>query len=501
VNTAPRRAWGLAAAAVVAAVFAPGVWRHAFIGDDAYISFRYAANLVAGHGPVFNPGERVEGYTNPSWVALMALVMALGGDPEAASLALGVLSGAAALLAVALCSERGLRHPLAWLAPLCLAANRSFTAWSTGGLETMLFSALVTGAFAAWLREQRAGRPGVSALLLAGAALTRPEGALFFGLAWLSWAPRWRAGDTPLSRWLAWSVAWGLPVGAHLGWRLSYYGAPLPNTFYAKVSGSWFSQGDAWLRWFLELHQGWLLVLLAGAALLWRRGRATAACAALAGLLTAYLLYVGGDRFEFRLLVMALPFYYLLAAEGVEALLAHPRLGRLGVVAAVALPISAALPTWTTPGQVAPRGVVKVEDIGRYASERAEEGRALRRLVEAGLLDEGVVIAVTGAGALPYFAGLPTIDVHGLNDATIARMEVSERGVIGHEKRAPESYLRERGVVLNDVLNRLVFSGDSRCPPPEDGLKCARGGGVVLIFDTTLDDAALRARLSGFELQ
>lgn len=32
--------------------------------DDAYISYRYALNLVAGHGLVYNPGEYVEGYTN-----------------------------------------------------------------------------------------------------------------------------------------------------------------------------------------------------------------------------------------------------------------------------------------------------------------------------------------------------------------------------------------------------------------------------------------------------
>jgi hypothetical protein len=29
--------------------------------DDAYISLRYARNLIDAHGLVFNPGERVEG--------------------------------------------------------------------------------------------------------------------------------------------------------------------------------------------------------------------------------------------------------------------------------------------------------------------------------------------------------------------------------------------------------------------------------------------------------
>src|SRR6266404_6223228 len=49
--------------------------------DDAFISFRYARNLVEGHGLVFNPGERVEGYTNFVWVLLAALFMKIGIDP------------------------------------------------------------------------------------------------------------------------------------------------------------------------------------------------------------------------------------------------------------------------------------------------------------------------------------------------------------------------------------------------------------------------------------
>src|SRR4029434_7187421 len=57
--------------------------------DDAFITFRYAANLVAGHGLVFNPGERVEGYSNFLWTILIAAGLRLGIDPVGASKALG----------------------------------------------------------------------------------------------------------------------------------------------------------------------------------------------------------------------------------------------------------------------------------------------------------------------------------------------------------------------------------------------------------------------------
>src|SRR5690606_11734606 len=61
-----------------------------FINDDAFISFRYADNLVRHGELTFNPGERVEGYTNFLWTMVMAGVLALGGDPVPWSKGLGV---------------------------------------------------------------------------------------------------------------------------------------------------------------------------------------------------------------------------------------------------------------------------------------------------------------------------------------------------------------------------------------------------------------------------
>ena len=55
-----------------------------FLCDDAFISFRYAENWVAGRGLVFNAGEQVEGYTNFSWTMLCALGMQLGIEPALA---------------------------------------------------------------------------------------------------------------------------------------------------------------------------------------------------------------------------------------------------------------------------------------------------------------------------------------------------------------------------------------------------------------------------------
>ena len=52
--------------------------------DDAFISYRYARNLVEGHGLVWNVGQRVEGYTDFLWVVLISGALAVGIDAELA---------------------------------------------------------------------------------------------------------------------------------------------------------------------------------------------------------------------------------------------------------------------------------------------------------------------------------------------------------------------------------------------------------------------------------
>ena len=64
-----------------------------FLGDDCYISFRYAEHLAKGYGLVWNVGEYVEGYTHLSWVLLLALGIKLGVSPETFSIILGASSG------------------------------------------------------------------------------------------------------------------------------------------------------------------------------------------------------------------------------------------------------------------------------------------------------------------------------------------------------------------------------------------------------------------------
>ena len=123
--------------------------------DDAFISFRYSENLAAGRGWVFNAGERVEGYGNFLWVALLAACCRLGAPIPASSRALGLLLSLATVLTAAALVRRILPSAkLAGLpAALLLAASPAVAMWAGGGMEVPLFSFLALLASGFWMVE------------------------------------------------------------------------------------------------------------------------------------------------------------------------------------------------------------------------------------------------------------------------------------------------------------------------------------------------------------
>ncbi|MFQ5600848.1 MAG: hypothetical protein ACE5G2_09885, partial [Candidatus Krumholzibacteriia bacterium] len=149
--------------------------------DDAYISYRYAEHLAAGRGLVFNPGERVEGYSNLLWVLLLTGFARMGANLEIVSqvLALGCSVGALLLAVHALRQLFGVHSALlAALVVLGLAASGYYAAWSVAGLESTLFGFLLLAAWYRFVIEVREGSGALQLLapLLALLALTRPEG-------------------------------------------------------------------------------------------------------------------------------------------------------------------------------------------------------------------------------------------------------------------------------------------------------------------------------------
>lgn len=61
----------------------------AFLQDDAFITFRYAANIADGLGPVWEPGNYVQGYSNPLWTFTLAAGRMMGFPIETSAIAIG----------------------------------------------------------------------------------------------------------------------------------------------------------------------------------------------------------------------------------------------------------------------------------------------------------------------------------------------------------------------------------------------------------------------------
>ena len=431
-TTAARRStWQEAVVVAAAAAGAAALALHLrMLFDDSFIAFRYADNLARGRGLVFNPGERVEGYTCLFWVLLLAAVARAGLDVVAWSHVLGALAAAATVLATAGLAWRVTPPSPRWahlVGPILVAAHPAFALWGGSGMETTLFTLLVTGATLAWVRQPGGATSGV---LLALGAMTRPEGVLW-GAAFA--VDQLRHG---LRRW-AWLVAAAVLVVPQLFWRLAYYGYPVPNTFYAKVGGGLAAVGSGldYLAAFLGPGGGAVLGALAALGIAADREH-RALWLTLVGLVGAYVVWVGGDVFPMhRFLVPVLPVLAALAAAGVAA--GWERLGARTASMAVAF--------------------VGVGLVFLYAREleRAEfTAAASTRLCTVARGVAGYLaretrpeepIAAMGVGVLAYYGDRPVVDMLGLTDVHIAHRDVPMgTGVRGHEKYDADYVLSRR---------------------------------------------------------
>jgi arabinofuranosyltransferase len=470
------------AAMVAAVVLLPHARLFDFVTDDAYISFRYARNLALHGQLVFNLGERVEGYTNFLWTVILAIGIKLGLGPVALSRFLGVALGIATLAVVVRMSLRlsgEVRSRWHLVAPLLLATMGAYACWCSGGLETQLFTFLVTLGFELALAEVARGRGYASAAAFAFAAMTRPEGAVLFALVALFRGLtnlRRHRRLVPAKHELAWVALFlGLFV-PYFAWRWQYYGWPFPNTFYVKssgASGTW-KLGAYYLRRFCEdygVHFLAIIALLGRAERDDSRRRDLRLLAAIVCLFfAAYVMKVGGDFMGlYRFILPVVPLAAVVLAESarrMHALLA-PRLGAwasglaLALVGAGFLVGSVHTDRQALTFVGADNGIDMPAYLKRYAEERIPVGKWLGQHKQP---DDFATYG--GAGVIPYYSEIPGFDVFGLVDATIAhdaRMTVSNRP--GHQKWGSDEYMLSRKPTL--ITHRYCLG--PACPVDNGG--------------------------------
>jgi arabinofuranosyltransferase len=285
-------------------------WQLRWVSEDGFIYLRVVENLLAGDGPVFNPGERVEAYTGPAWLALLAagsallpfaaaehIAVVLGAALAAGGLAAGTL-GTRRLLGAAAGREGVLALPLG---ALVVAALPPFCDYATAGLETPLVLAWLGGC---WWGLVRSPRSLALAAAIGTGPLIRPDLAIFaaaFLLGQLVLArPGLRRGAAVVA------VAAALPV-AYQVFRMGYFATLVPTTALAKEPG--LANWGRGLDYLANLLVPYLLPLpLAALAVLGARRRTLLAGIAVAAALVhvLYVVRLGGDYMHARMLLPSL---------------------------------------------------------------------------------------------------------------------------------------------------------------------------------------------------
>lgn len=511
-SIAPRRLLSPAEIAALAAlcllVYFLTLVTYNHLGEDAFISYRYTRNLVAGHGLVYNPGEWVEGYSNLLWVLLLAPFEALGIRLHIAARLLSAAFHGAIIVGAYLLARRllpGELPPLLrWWLPVAVLAEPLLHYHLDRGLETVSWVSLQALALFAL---GAGASPWLAGAFAACVVWSRPEG-IGFALAlapaafWLHQSHRGiplptRQALLNTGRYLLLPVVFCI---AQLLFRRVAYGSWVPNTVVAKSGGMFASIRE--IMEFVASHAFWPLAGLAGLVLGYTRSRfrvlsVAGLCLVLAGLL---FRLVAGDQHNtgFRYLIPVLVpclaglwiLLVLLAGGLVRRLdFRPPPCGhrRFPVVLLACL--------FLVPVPVMP---VDLDTPGSFfrGNTNAPRSRLLNRLMEreswnlrqrwewflsdpvfinadagrwvAAHLPPDAVIGADQIGQFGYHAhpGQTIIDVLGLTDATIAR-----RGL-------DAGYLGERGVdylVIEVCLDIPLWPRDWRLQPHVHAVRHALG--------------------------
>jgi hypothetical protein len=491
--TRPVVFWAIALLAVAAAA-TQAYWLR-WSCDDAYISFRYAAHFVEGHGLVFNrdPAEApVEGYTNFAWTMLLALGMWLGftGDRiEYWSQGWGVAAHAGTVLLLAAMAWRtSAGRAVVPIAAMGYAALHHAASLAPAGLETALFVLLVTamGQGCLGLRcPLAAWRLGFLGVLL---AMTRPDGGLLVAVTGcFVLYDSWRRWDFSLLR--SYLLPFVLLLVPYLLWRYSYYGYWVPNTFYAKSAGDPYpGQGLRYLWEFFRCYAVLIPVLLLPVVRVWRlpasERRPWLVVLAFVLPYLGFVVWVGGDFMFSRFVLPVLP-VLLLSLDWLFLPRAESPAGsrwsapaQVGAAATLVLGLlGRSEPSWLrkhpNPLGFSDNRAISVAEFVpgiSYIEAMRFAGHFLGGLFEG--LD--VRVGLVGSHAnLAYRSRVPVaVECStGLTDARIAHTPIVTRGAIGHEKGYAQHvrYLtHERGVQftfdldfragdLTDEWRNLVF--------------------------------------------
>jgi hypothetical protein len=414
-----------------------------FLTDDAFISLRYAKHLAAGHGIVWNIGEDpVEGYSNFLHVLLGAAAIRLDLVPIRFLRLVNMVAVLGAIVVVyEMTRESTRQRGLPLLAALLLALHAPMAYWAASGLETGLYTSL--GVLAVYLVL----RPSKIAIIASGfvfvlVALVRPEGPLFFAVAFLVLGASTLAGDGTFEERLrdAFRRYWPAALifigcyAAYFAWRMNYFGYLLPNSVYYKEDAV---EKETW-RLLEEFgRQNWVMLTLLVLVPFRRLG---ARGFIPLGLLTAYavILYdvTPSVAYYHRFFLPVVPFIIFLAVTAIDGVCERQSSERAKSVAAWLL--AGILMSWSLFNPKT--GPLAVQYNTNHMLERIKMRARTADYLQAGF-DEDAVIVACDVGIIGYLLPNPILDGFGLNSESYVHLFDRQRRVYAFAiaKEEPEA--------------------------------------------------------------
>jgi arabinofuranosyltransferase len=225
-------------------VFTSMVALFGFTAEDAFITYRYAENLINSGALVYNQGEPINAMTSPLHALVSAALYLVTGQTDLSNKLMGL---ALLLISAWLVWHRFRRHPQCQVLALALVLTPpSVQLWTFGGLETplLLFLVTVTVCLADQPRPLILGRLCAVCILAGLGFLARYDASLFFAPLVLHVILRARSVGYALTALAAGAL---LPL-TWLAVSVFYYGDVLPTSFYVKTPdgalGSLFYNGQ-----------------------------------------------------------------------------------------------------------------------------------------------------------------------------------------------------------------------------------------------------------------
>ncbi len=447
------------------------IFKRSWVSEDAFITLRIVKNFLSGNGPVFNIGERVEGFTHALWFFIISLFKSLGLTYKAAVIFPGLIFSFLALCIIFYRIRfKSEKHPFYFTVAILIGTS-AFIDFGTSGLETSL-SYLLLALYAYFISEEKLfEKPFLFGLIITALVLNRPDFGVFLILTFIIYSYELLKKKIKVKNFFFFLLPQIIFIGGYEIFRMGYYANIFPNPFYTKTgAGSYFSQGLLYLKDFSEgsLFLIVLVIVIMGLIFNFKKDSFNSRFLIFfSGFLHGFFVIRGGGDFMHGRFL--LPAYILISISGIGIFdflfKKNKKMKAVGLVISILLFfISLSILPVQKRGKYYNDGGISDERFAYYKNRVLTD---LDQLYKEDLIfmwkslgekyhylytrsKVKINIAYKNIGFLGFYAGpqVYVIDKLGLTDPIVSRLKIKARRRPGHEKYAPFAYLE---------LKRLTF--------------------------------------------